>query len=425
MIAVVVILLFGMLFLGAPIFMALSLSTFVGIYFFTEVSPMIVLQRTFGGIDKFVLMCLPLYILGANAMDVGGLASRMIRWCKAVIGHFKGGLAMTTQIAAMFFGALSGSSPATVVAIGRILYPELVRQGYSKSFASGLIIQSGAVSLLLPPGITLVLYAAATNVSVGALYAAGTSSGLFFGFFTLAYIWWYAKKNKFSAEARATTKEFIEATKDAFWALLVTVLVIGGIFIGLFTPTEAAAIAAVYTIIVGMFVYKEIDLKKLYKLCVTSAITSAQIMILVAGASAFSWILTVGQVPQQMASFLTDNFHSSWTFLLFLNVLLLLIGMFLDSTIALIVIAPLILSSAVGLGIDPIHLGIIIVLNLAIGTFTPPFGLNIFVSHSITQLNLMEILPGLWKFIWISLVALLFITYIPWLTMWLPDMLGY
>lgn len=425
MILLTIVVLLAMLIIGAPIFIALTLASFAAIMLFTEISPIIVLQRAFGGIDKFVLMCMPLYILGADAMGVGGLATRMVRWCKAVIGHFKGGLALATQIAAMFFGALSGSSPATVISIGRILYPDLVKQGYGKSFSSGLIIQSGAVSLLLPPGITLVLYAASTNVSVGALYAAGTSSGLFFGFFTLLYIWWYAKKNQFSAEARATTKEFIDATKDAFWALVITVLIIGGIFAGLFTPTEAAAIAAVITIFIGMFVYKEITWKKFYELCVSSAVTSAQLMVLVAGASTFSWILTVGQVPQQLAVWLTDNFHSSWTFLLFLNIILLIIGMFLDSTIALIVIAPLILSAAVGLGIDPIHLGIIIVLNLAIGTFTPPFGLNIFVSHTITNLRLDEILPGLWKFIWVSLVGLLLITYIPWITMWFPDLLGY
>ncbi len=425
MITVVIILLFAVLFLGAPIFIALSLATFAGIMIFTDISPEIVIQRTFGGIDKFVLLCLPLYILGANAMDVGGLAKRLIRWCKVLIGHFSGGLAMTAQVAAMFFGALSGSSPATVIAIGRILYPELLRQGYSKTFSSGLIIQSGAASLLIPPSITLILFAFATNTSIGALYAAGLGAGIFFGLVTLGYIMYYSAKKNYTKEARATKKEFVEATKDAVWSLFVPVIIIGGIFSGLFTVTEAAGVAAVYAIAIGAFVYKEITWKKLYDLCLSSAMTTAQIMIIIAGASAIAWILTVGQVPQEMAMFLTENFHSSWTFLLFLNLFLLVIGMFLDASIALIVIAPLILSSAVALGIDPIHLGIVMVLNLAIGTFTPPFGLNIFVSHSITKLSVMEILPGLLKFIWISLAALIFVTYIPWISLFLPRLLGY
>jgi len=425
MIPTVLTLLFALLFLGSPVFIALSLATFAGFLFFSDISPTIVLQRTFGGIDKYVLICLPLYILGAEAMDVGGLASRMIRWCKAIIGHVSGGLAMATQAAAMFFGALAGSSPATVTAVGRILYPQLLREGYGKTFASGLIIQSGAVSLLIPPSITLVLYAFATNTSIGALYAGGMGSGIFFGLVTLLYIYYYAQKNKHKGATRATPREIVGATKDAFWSLFATVIIIGGIFAGLFTVTEAAAVAAVYAIVVGAFVYKEITWKKLYELCLSSAITTAKIMIVIAGASTISWILTIGQVPQQVATFLTENFHTSWSFLLFLNFVLLVLGMFLEASIALVVIAPLILSSAVSLGIDPIHLGIIMVTNLAIGMFTPPFGLNIFVSKSITRMTMMEILPGLWRFIWVSLIALLFITYIPWITMAVPKWLGY
>ncbi|MBD2843795.1 TRAP transporter large permease [Paenibacillus sp. IB182496] len=422
MIGFLFVLLLALLVIGVPIFVALILSTMLALLFFTDISPMMAVQRAFGGIDKFVLMSLPLFILSANAMDAGGLSGRIIAWAKALVGHLSGGLAMATQTASMMFGALSGSSPATVVAIGRILYPELIRQGYSRNFASGLIIQSGSVSLLIPPSITLILYATATNTSVGDLFMAGLGAGVVFGCGVLLYVYLYARMQKLPTAQRATARELGRATRSAWWALLVPVIIIGGIFSGTFTPTEAAGVAALYSILIGMFVYKEISLKGLYKLCLRSAVTSAQVMILIAGASSLSWILTIGQVPQTLSAFLTDNFSTALTFLLFLNLVLLVVGMFLDASIALIVVAPLVLPAALNLGIDPIHLGIVMVLNLAIGTFTPPFGLNIFVSNSVTGLTLRELLPGLMRFIAVSLVILVLITYVPSISLFLPGL---
>jgi C4-dicarboxylate transporter DctM subunit len=418
-----IILLFVMLFLGVPIFVALLLSSITSLVFFTDISPMIIMQRVFGGIDKFVLMSLPFFILVANAMDVGGLSSRIIRWCRTLVGHFSGGLAMTTQTAASFFGALSGSSPATVIAVGKVLYPELLKNGYTKSFSSGLIIQSGSVSLLIPPSITLILYATSTNTSVGALFMAGLGAGLFYSIVVLGYVYFYSKKNNLQKESKATKKEFWTATKEASWSILVPVIIMGGIFLGVFTPTESAGIAALYSIFVGMVVYKEITMKKLYNLCLSTAGTTAQIMILIGAASAFGWVLTIAKVPLEMSNYLAEQFVTGWTFLLFLNLILLIIGMFLDSTIALVIIAPLILPAARAFEIDPVHLGIIMVLNLAIGTFTPPFGLNIFVANSITKMSLIEMVPGLVRFIVVALVILIIITFVPGISMLLPDLI--
>ncbi|RFU70502.1 TRAP transporter large permease [Peribacillus saganii] len=416
-------LLFAMLLFGVPIYISLIFSTFITLALFTDVNSMVAVQRVFGGIDKFVLMALPFFILAANAMDVGGLSKRILNFARALVGHLYGGMAMATQIAAMFFGALSGSSPATVVAIGRIMYPELLNQGYPKKFASGLIIQSGAVSLVIPPSITIILYASATNTSVGSLFLAGLGAGLFFGGFILLFIYLYARYKNFPKGKRSSAKEIWKAIKDASWSLAVPIIIIGGISFGIFTPTEAAGVSAIYAIFVGMFVYKEIDGKKLYKLCFDSAKTSAQVLILVAAASAFGWALTVAQAPQMLAGFVAETFTSQWTFLIFLNLMLLVIGMFVDSTIALVVIAPLILASALGLGIDPIHLGIVMVLNLAIGTFTPPFGLNIFVANSITRLKMNEMLPGIMQFLWVSLIGLLIVTFIPFISTILPELI--
>ncbi|QQK74705.1 TRAP transporter large permease [Salicibibacter cibarius] len=412
-----------MLFIGVPIFIALALSTFIVIIIFTDFSPLIIIQQLFGGIDQFVLMALPFFILAAYAMDVGGLSDRIIRFTKALVSHINGGVAMVTQSASMFFGALSGSSPATVVAIGKIMYPEMLRQGYSKSFSSGLIVQSGSLSLIFPPSITLILYASATGTSVGDLFMAGIGAGVVFGISMLSFIYFYSRIKGYPKNQRATWKELIKATRDALWAIAIPIIILGGIFSGIFTPTEAAGVAAIYSILIGMFVYREITLRKLYEVCLSTAITSAQVMILIAAASGLGWLLTVGQVPQMLASFLTENFSTTLAFLIVLNVILLLIGMFVDSTVALIVIAPLVLPGALALGVDPIHLGIIMVVNLAIGTFTPPFGLNIFVGQSITNLGIHEMVPGIIRFIIVALIILLIITFVPSISTFLPELM--
>lgn len=409
---------------GIPVFISLFLTSFIGLILFTDIEPIVLIQRAFSGIDVFVLMAIPFFILGANVMDVGGLSKRLIDAARSLFGHLFGGMAITAQMASTMFGALSGSGPATVVAIGRILYPELVKDGYSKKWAAGLVVQSGSVALLIPPSISLLIYASATNTSVSALFAAGVGGGLVFSLLATVYIYFYARKNNIKGNERATFLEILKSLKDALIPMMVPVIILGGIFSGLFTATEAAAIASIYAIIIGVFVYKKITWRKLYEICLSSAETSASLLILLATASAFSWLLTITQFPAVLASFLTDNFTSYITFLLFLNIILLIIGMFLDASLSLVVISPLVLPVAVSLGIDPIHLGILICLNLAIGQFTPPFGFNIFVGDSITDIEITETWKGLIPFIGVSLVSLLLITFIPSISMYIPSLLS-
>jgi len=413
MITALVLLLFLFLLLSVPIFVSLSISSFITILFFTEIQPMILIQRLFGGLDQFALMALPFFIFAANIMEVGGLSKRILRWARSLVGHFTGGIAMTTQISSMFFGALSGSSPATVIAIGKIMYPELLRGKYDKWFASGLLASSGAVSLIIPPSITLIIYGSVTGVSVGKLFIAGIGAGIVFGLSSIAYIWYYARKNNIARDKKATVGELWDATKKATWALMIPVIILGGIYGGVFTPTEAAGVSAVYALFISFFVYKEMDIKSFYKVCVDSAVLSAQVLVLVASAQVLGWMLTRGQVPQQIATWITTNIESPIVFLLILNLLLLVLGMFMEGVAAIIIVAPLIFPTAVSMGIDPVHIGIVIISNLAIGMYTPPFGLNLFVTQGITNLSIPQMMPGILRFFSFNVIGLLIITYIP------------
>ena len=268
----------------------------------------------------------------------------------------------------------------------------------------------------------MIIYATATNTSVGQLFMAGIGAGLIFGLLGLIYIYIYARKRNLRSSNKFSGTELWEAFKGAGWSLLVPVIILGGIYTGKFTPTEAASVSVVYALFVGMFIYKEIDLPKLYTLCVNSAITTAQVLILVAAASVFGWGLTISGVPQMLASFISEHFNNVWLFLLFLNLMLLVIGMFMDGTTAIVIVAPLIYPAAVSFGIDPVHLGIIMVANLAIGMYTPPFGLNIFVTNSITGLQMHDMIQGLLKFILVSIIALLLISYVPEISMFIPNL---
>ena len=405
---------------SVPIFIALNLAVLLTLMIFTDMSPMIMIQKSFGGIDKFALMSMPFFIFAANAMDSGGLSERILKWTRSLIGSVRGGLALTTQLACMVFGALSGSSPATVIAMGKLMYPELVKQKYPKGFALGLITSSGSVALLIPPSITLIIYATATGTSVGELFMAGIGAGIVYGVGTICYILYYARKHNLPVDEKSSMKEIIKNTKDAVWSLAVPVIILGGIYSGIFTPTEAAGISAVYAIFVGMFVYKEINLKKLYDVCVQSAVTCAQVLILVAGAQAFGWFLTVARVPQMVTESIIENISSPIVFLMIINVILLIVGMFMEGIAAIIILAPLFYPIATQMGIDPVHLGIIMVANLCIGNFTPPFGLNLFVANGVTGVSVSKIIPTVLAFVLVSILALLAITYIPEISLMLP-----
>lgn len=408
---------------SVPIFVSLGLAVFLSVLLFSDTHMLILIQRLFGGIDQFSLMALPFFILAANIMDGGGLSDRILRFSRALVGHLAGGIALTTQVASMFFGALSGSSPATVIAVGKIMYPEMIRGGYSKSFSSGLLASAGAVSLVVPPSITLIIFGAVTGVSVGSLFIAGIGAGVVLGLSSVVYIYIYAKKNKIPKDKKTSGKELIKSFGRAWWSLLIPVIILGGIYSGIFSPTEAAGVSAVYAFVIGYFVYKEITIKKIYEICVESAITSAQVLVMVASAQVLGWVLTRARLPQIVAQFISENITSAIMFLLVLNLILLLMGMFMEGVAAIIVTAPLIFPAALALGIDPVHLGVIMIANLALGMYTPPFGMNIFVAQSIAKINLGEMMPGIYRFFACNLVALALITYIPDLSLFLIKIL--
>lgn len=423
MVAATFISLLVLLLLGAPVFVALAGSALIAVVGFTDFPLMIEVQRMIGGVDKFSLMAVPFFILAANVMKTGGIAQRILNWAQTMVGHLRGGMAITTEIACMFFGAVSGSSPATVVAIGGLTYPKMIEQKYPKGFAIGLITSSGSVALLIPPSISAIVYGSVTGASVGALFMAGLGAGIIYGVVYLIYCYWFACKYDIPRAPKSSVKERLKATKDAAWALGVPVIIIGGIYGGFFTPTEAAGVSAVYAILVSLFIYREMTLKQLWDCCVASAGTTAQVMILLAAASIFGYVLTVGQVPQMLSSLIV-NANLNWVgFLLMVNVLMLIEGMFIDGSSAIIITAPLLYNAAIGLGIDPIHFGVIMVANASIGMFTPPFGLNLFVAQPVTGNKMTTIMKGVLPYVAISIVALLLITYIEPISMFIPNLI--
>lgn len=425
MIVMIVVVLFTLLFVGIPVYIAMSLSAISSMMVFGDYDIVIALQRIFDGIDKFSLMSMPFYILASDIMIFGGMSKRILDFADCLIGGFRGSLALTTEASCMFFGALSGSSPATVSAIGSLMYPDLIKGGYGRGFATGLITSSGSVAILIPPSITFIVFGATTGVSVSALFMAGMGVGLFYGVVCLAYCYWYAIKNNVPKSPGRCSAEKWAAAKDASWALGVPVIILGGIAIGMFTPTEAAGVSVVYAFFVTAFIYKELTLERLMEALVKSSVTIAQLMILLGAAALFGWAITVTYVPQMLTAKLVEIAQSPYVFLAALNVMFLIAGMFIDGSAAITIMAPLFYRPALSLGIDPVHLGALTVVNFAIGMFTPPFGLNLFVGQTVTGVPMFEIYKSVMPFIILCIVALLLVTYIPAISLFLPKLTGY
>ncbi len=410
-----------LLVLSVPIFVALSGAVLGVFIFFADVPLETVVMRMFAGIDKFALMSIPFFVLAANLMSVGGISRRIINLANALVGGFHGGLAIAAVLASMFFGAISGSSPATVVAIGGLLFPAMLREGYPSPFATGLITSAGSLGIIIPPSVNMIVYGAITGVSVGALFVSGFGAGVIFGGSLMLYAYIYARRTPGIARSHgARAKSIWPAMRDSFWGLGVPVIIIGGIYCGVFTPTEAAAVAVIYAFLVSVLVYREISAKELYSALVSSAATTAQVMIVLAGASVFAWVLTAEGITRAIAENMIAVSRNPYTILLMINVIVLLAGMFIDGASITTILAPLFYPIAVRTGIDPVHLGVVIVVNSAIGMFTPPFGLNLFVATGITGQPLSRVTRGIFPFICVTILALLLITYIPEISLWLP-----
>ena len=416
-------LLCGLMITGMPISIALGLTVLTFLFTMTQVPLESVALKLFTGIEKFEIMAIPFFILAGNFLTHGGVAKRMIRFATALVGHWHGGLALGGVVACALFAAVSGSSPATVVAIGSILLPAMVKQGYPKAFGVGVIGTSGALGILIPPSIVMVIYAVSTNSSIGRLFIAGIVPGIMLAVLLMVVTWIVAKKRNYPRMPRATGKELWTAFRESVWGLFLIVVVIGGIYAGIFTPTEAAAMSAAYAFFVSVFVYKDLTLKQVPKVLLDSANLSAMILYIITNAVLFSFLLTSEQIPQDLSAWINRMGLSPWMFLVVVNILLLIAGNFMEPSSILLITAPILFPVAMKLGIDPIHLGIIMTVNMEIGMITPPVGLNLYVASGISGMGLTDTTKACAPWILVMVAYLLLITYVPIISTWLPDLL--
>ncbi|TFH85018.1 TRAP transporter large permease [Billgrantia azerbaijanica] len=409
--------------LGVPIAVSIVLASIIGIEFFSRLPLLLVPQQMFVGIDNFPLMAIPFFILAGNLMAAGGISRRLVDLAKAVVGGLQGGLAMTCVLTCMLFAAVSGSSVATTFAIGSILIPAMVKHDYPRPLAASIQASSAELGVLIPPSIPLILYGVSTDTSIGKLFIAGIGPGLLIGGALLLFLYLFCKVRGYGLRDREDRHDFPTAFKRAWAALLMPVVVIGGIYGGVFTPTEASAVAVVYALIVGGLIYRELPLGELFPILKESVISTAAVMLIIAAAALFSFLISRSGLPSQVADWVTQVFDSPLAFLLAVNVMLLVVGMFIETSAAILVLAPIFTPIAVQYGIDPVHFGLIIVVNLALGMFTPPLGVNLFAACAVARLSVDQLLPWLMRFVLVVLACLLAITYLPWISLGLVELL--
>jgi C4-dicarboxylate transporter DctM subunit len=413
--------LFLFLALGMPVAIGLGLASLLTIFFFSQDSLASMSIKLFETSEHYTLLAIPFFVLAGNLMSTGGVARRMVTFAIAAVGHMRGGLAIASILACMLFAAVSGSSPATVVAIGSIVIAGMVKNGYTKEFAAGVICNAGTLGILIPPSIVMVVYAAVTEVSVGRLFMAGVVPGILLGLMLMLAVWWRAGKLQLTPPAKAPLREVLRSFRESMWGLALLVIIMGGIYGGIFTPTEAAAVSAVYAFVVAVFIYRDLGFKDLPQVFLESSKTTVMLMFIVANALLFAHVLTTERIPQTIAESILAVGMSPWMFLIVVNVLLLVAGAFMEPTGVILILAPILFPIATQLGIDPIHLGVIMVVNMEIGMVTPPVGLNLFVTSGVTKMSLMQVSRAALPWLSVLLVFLVMITYIPAITLALPN----
>jgi len=424
----IVLVLFGIFFLlmllSVPVSVALGLSTFITSYFFEGYESLIDLaSAVFSKLDKYALMAIPMFILAGNLLATGSSARRIIDFAKAFVGHLPGGLPIAAIFASIIFAAVSGSSPATVAAIGSIMFGAILKEGYPKTYAVGTITTSGSLGILIPPSIVMIIYGVTAEQSIGKLFIAGVIPGLLIGFMLMFVTYLGAKRLGFKKTAPASWKIRWQKFKEAFWALMTIVIIIGGIYGGIFTPTEAAAVSAVWAMFIALFIYKDFKLSDLWDVFRSSAKTSSMILFIIANASVFAYFLTLENIPDMLTNLVLDMHLNKIMFLVAVNILLLIAGNFMEPSSIVMIMVPLLLPIAEKLGIDPIHFGVIITINMELGMLTPPVGLNLFVASGITGLSIKEVVKSVIPWFLVMLFGLILITYIPQISLWLPRMM--
>lgn len=416
--------LFILMFLGVPVAVSLGLAGSTTIMLFSPDSVRSLAIKLFETSEHYTLLAIPFFLLAGSFMTTGGVARRLIDFANACVGHIRGGLAIGSVLACMLFAALSGSSPATVAAVGSIAIAGMVRSGYPQEFAAGIVTNAGTLGILIPPSVVMVVYAAATETSLGNLFMAGVMPGVLLGVSLMVVIYAIAVKKNLPAMPRVSLREWLATARRAIWGLLLIFIILGGIYSGMFTPTEAAAVAAVYSAFIALFVYKDMTLSEAPKVILESAKLSIMLMFIIANAMLFAHVLTTEQIPQQITAWVVEAGLEPWMFLLVVNIVLLIAGAFMEPSAIILILAPILFPIAIELGIDPIHLGVIMVVNMEIGLITPPVGLNLFVTSAVTNMPIHQVIRATMPWLAILLIFLVIITYVPIVSLGLPTLLG-
>ena len=407
--------------LTVSVAVSIGLASILGIQV-SNANMLISVKEMFASINKFPLAAIPFFILAGNLMETGGISRRLVEFAKSIVGGVQGGLPMTCVLTCMIFAAVSGSSVATTFAIGAILIPALIKHGYPTSYAAALQATSAELGVIIPPSIPMILYGVSAEVSIGELFIAGFGPGILISLALMAFVWVYCKIKGWGKNDGDGRMPLGRATLQAGWALLMPVIILGGIYGGVFTPTEASAVAVFYALVVGVVIYREIKIKDLYAILRKSALSSAVIMFIIANAGLFAFLITRAGVPDAIGRWLEAVLQSPTMFLLGVNAALFIIGMFIETSAAIIVLAPILAPVAMHFGVDPVHFGLIMVVNLAMGMITPPFGVNLFAACTVARISLDRIVGHLLPFVGVILVCLLIITYVPSLSLGLRDL---
>ncbi len=407
--------------LTIPVAVSIGIASLFGVYV-AGINWLVVAQQIFAALDKFPLVAIPFFILAGNLMEAGGISERLVNFAKSLVGSVQGGLAMACIITCMIFAAVAGSSVATTFAVGAILIPAMVRHGYPKPFSASLQATAAELGVIIPPSIPMILFAVSTDTSVGELFIGGIFPGILIAIALMAYVWIYAKRHGYGKEDGVGRLPIFKAFRQSFLALLMPVIILGGIYGGVFTPTEASVVAVVYALVVGMLIYRRISFTTLTETLHRTVVSTAIIMFVIANAGLFGFLLNRAGVPNMLGEFLSHVFTDKFSFLLGVNAALFIIGMFIETSASIVVLAPLLLPVAMQFGVDPTHFGIIMVVNLALGMVTPPFGVNLFAACAVAKLPIERLFKSLIPFVGVILLCLMLITYVPWISLYLRDL---